>query len=82
MNRNVRRAARGFAALGAAVLLVGPFGPAGCDDPAKGTVQVPADTRARLKPRDILKGNLEPAAPGKTAKGKPVSNAKPVNKKG
>jgi hypothetical protein len=69
-----------LAALGAAVVLVGPFGPAGCDDPAKGTVQVPAETHAGLQPRNILKGKLGPAAPGKAADGKPVSDAKPVNK--
>ena len=80
MNRTVRPAARGLAALGAAVLLVGPFGPASCDDPSKGTVQVPADTHARFQPRQSLKSKLGPAAPGKAADGKPVSNAKPVNK--
>jgi hypothetical protein len=58
------------------------LGVAGCDDPSKGTVQVPAETHARLKPRDILKGKLGPAAPGKAADGMPVSDAKPVNKKG
>jgi hypothetical protein len=80
VNRTVRPAARGLAALGAAVLLVGPFGPAGCDDPAKGTAQVPAETHARLQPRQMFKGKLGQAAPGTAADGKPVSDAKPVNK--
>ena len=77
MNSTVRRPARDVAALRAALLLVGPFGPAGCDDPTKGTVQVSSDTHAHLQPR-VSRGKFGPAAAGKAADAKP-DDAKPVN---
>jgi hypothetical protein len=74
MKKPDRDRARGLALRGAILLFIGALGLSGCGDgPAAGTVKVPAETHARLQPRNILKGKLGSGAPGKAADIKPVN---------
>ena len=80
MKQPDRNCARGLVLAGAGLISLVALGSTGCGDPDKGTVQVPVETHAGLKPRNILKGKLGSAAPGKAADGKPTGVATPVNK--